>query len=193
MNEVIQAIKSRRSVRKFRPDQISEAELAEIIEAGCYAPTACNEQPWHFSIVQDEEFLRRISELAAEGMKKSSVSWQQNMGANPEFRVTYGAPTLIVVSGRSDATAPRADCAAATQNMLLAAKSLGIGSVWLGLVRYLFASAPDVALLELPVGYEPLYAAAFGYPSEQSLGTGPKRNLDCVSRIGGAPLAGAPR
>ena len=66
------------------------------------------------------------------------ILWVQKMGSNPNFQVTYNAPTLIIVSGRKDAMAWSADCAAAIQNMLIVAESLNIGSVWLGLVRFFF-------------------------------------------------------
>lgn len=183
MNEVISAIKARRSVRSYRGEQIAQETLEGILEAGMYAPTACNEQPWHFTVIQSAEALRRVDEFTNKAMAISDVPWHREMSARPSFSVTYGAPTLIVVSGRKDATAPRVDCAAAAENMMIAAASLGVGSVWLGLMRFAFADAAELSALALPPGYEPYYGIAFGYPASGSRAAAPKRNRDVVTWI----------
>lgn len=183
MNEVLKAIKSRRSVRKYKEEQISQESLDSIIEAGVYAPTAHNEQPWHFTIIQNKEMLQHINEKAKELMAKSDVEWIQKMGANPNFKVTYNAPTLIIVSGRKDAMAWSADCAAAIQNMLIAAESLDIGSVWLGLLRFFFQQEEEVAKLGIPEGYEPYYGVALGFKTRDKEQLAPKRNFDVVNYI----------
>lgn len=183
MNEVLETIKNRRSIRKYKPEQIKDDELKMILEAGMYAPTAHNEQPWHFTVVQNSDVLRHINTVVQADMAKSDVEWIRNMGSNPAFSVTYQAPTLIVVSGRADALAMQADCAASIENMLIAAESLGIGSVWLGLTRYLFARGDEVAKLGLPVGYKPYYSVALGYAAIERRPIAPKRNKDVVNYI----------
>lgn len=183
MNEVLKAIKSRRSVRQYKEEQISQESLDLIIEAGVYAPTAHNEQPWHFTVIQNEEMLKHINEKVKELMVKSEVEWIQKMGSNPNFQVTYNAPTLIIVSGRKDGMAWSADCAAAIQNMLIAAESLDIGSVWLGLVRLLFQQEEEINKLGIPEGYEPYYGVAFGYKAREGEQVAPKRNMDVVNYI----------
>lgn len=183
MNEVLKAIKSRRSVRKYRQEQISEESLNSIIEAGIYAPTAHNEQPWHFTIIQNQEMLQHINEKVKELMAKSNVEWIQKMSSNPNFQMTYNAPTLIIVSGRKNAMAWEADCAAAIQNMLIAAESLNIGSVWLGLVRFLFEQGGEVSKLGIPEGYQPYYGVALGFKAREKEQIAPKRNLDVVNYI----------
>lgn len=182
MNEVLKTIKSRRSVRKYKPEQISQESLAIILEAGVYAPSAHNEQPWHFTVIQKKELLDRINNLTRESMQKSEIEWVKRMSAKPEFKVTYDAPTLIIVSGRKEAMAYPADCAAAIQNMLLAAESLNIGSVWLGLVRYYFALSEEVKSLNIPDGYEPYYGVVFGYKAVENQ-QAPKRNKEVVNYI----------
>lgn len=183
MNEVLKAIKSRRSIRKYSPDQIRDESLELILEAGIYAPTACNEQPWHFTVIQNAGTLRHINDKVSELMAMSEEDWVRNMGMNPSFQVTYDAPTLIIVSGRKDATAMEADCAAAIQNMLIAAESLDIGSVWLGLVRSLFNDKEEMDKLSIPEGYEPYYGVAFGYKAESKSPAAPKRNMNVVNYI----------
>ncbi|MTK05996.1 MAG: nitroreductase family protein [Hungatella sp.] len=183
MNEVLKAIKSRRSVRAYRQEQIKQEELEAIIEAGIYAPSANNQQPWHFTVIQNSDILRYINEKSKEQMAKSEIDGIRNMGANPILDITYQAPTLVIVSGKRDSITWRADCAAAIQNMLLAAESLNIGSVWLGLVNFLFKWEGEAAKLGIPEGYEPYYGVAFGYKAKESQQNAPKRDYDVVNYI----------
>jgi nitroreductase len=183
MNEVLRAIKSRRSVRKYSQEQISRESLEAVIEAGIYAPTAHNEQPWHFTVIQNQELLRHINDTVREGMLKSQDDWTQRMAADPGFKVTYDAPTLVIVSGKTDGMAWRVDCAAAIQNMLIAAESMNIGSVWLGLMRFFFQKEDEVRKLGIPEGYQPYYGVALGYKAEEKAQPAPKRNRDVVNYI----------
>ncbi len=183
MNEVLDVIKRRRSIRKFEARQVAEADLAAIIEAGIYAPTANNEQPWHFTVIQNTEFLREINEIVRSTMASSDTEWVRKMGENPVFQVTYGSPTLIVVSGRIDGVSWKVDCSAAIENMLLAAQSLGLGTVWLGLMRHYFAQADAAKRLGIPAGYEPFYGVSLGYSAVTGNPAGPARKTDVVNFI----------
>lgn len=183
MNEVLKVIKSRRSVRNYKQDQINKENLDLIIEAGIYAPTAHNDQPWHFTVIQNEELLKNINEKSKKLMAKSDIEWIKQMGLNPKFQVTYNAPTLIVVSGREDAMAWVTDCSAAIQNMLIAAESLNIGSVWLGLLKFFFEQEDEIKKLGIPEGYKPFYGVALGYNANEKKQAAPKRNMDVVNYI----------
>lgn len=183
MRDVLEVIKSRRSVRKYEPEQISQDKLGKIIEAGTYAPSAHNQQPWYFTVIQNQELLSRINTYVRGQMAESDNEWIRRMGLKPDFRVTYDAPTLIIVSARQDAMAWRVDCAAAIQNMLIAAESLGVGSVWLGLMRFYFENNEETAKLNIPEGYKPYYGVSFGYKEAGWVQTPPKRNLNIVSYI----------
>lgn len=182
MNEVLSAILNRRSIRAYESRQIDESALEAILEAGLYAPTAHNQQPWHFTVVQNRELLDLINRETSAEMAKSDNEWVRKTGADPNFQVTYNAPTVIFVSGRKDAIAYPVDCSAAMQNMLLAAHSLGIGSVWLGLLRFWLVKPEAAELLRIPEGYEPFYGAAFGYPAGK-LPPAPEREKNVISRI----------
>ncbi|WP_347460467.1 nitroreductase family protein [Clostridium sp. DMHC 10] len=63
MNEIIKAILSRRSIRKFKSEQISDDELNSILEAGKFAPSAMNQQSWHFTVIQNKEIIAKVNEL----------------------------------------------------------------------------------------------------------------------------------
>jgi len=183
MNEVLKVLKSRRSVRSYKQEQISQESMDLIIESGIYAPSANNQQPWHFTVIQNKDMLQFINEKAKEVMVKSGSEFLQKAGANPDFQLTYNAPTLIIVSGKRDAPYWSTDCAIAIQNMVIAAESIGIGSVWLGMLRYFFQQEDAVKRLGLPEGFEPFYGVAFGFNSNEVEQTAPKRNMDVVDYI----------
>lgn len=183
MNEVLKAIKSRRSVRKYSDRQIDKETLGLIIEAGIFAPSAHNDQPWHFTVIQNRALIDSISRRTKEILSKSDVQWMREFGKNPNIHLSYHAPVLIVVSGRKNAVAPETDCNAAIENMLIAAESLGVGSVWLGLIRAFFTDKDEAAKLQIPEGYEPYYGVAMGYSANEKPLPAPRRNPDVVTYI----------
>ncbi|MGD9642599.1 MAG: nitroreductase family protein [Elusimicrobiales bacterium] len=183
MNKVLETIKSRRSIRRYLPEPLKQAELDAILEAGLYAPSAHNDQPWHFTVIRDRALLDRISLLSKELMLKSEVDWMRVMGANESFHVFHNAPAVVVVAMRKNALSPLVDCSAAIENMLLAAESLDIGSCWIGLARFWFSIKEEVTRLNLPEGYEPCYAVTFGYKGHRPAKALPRRT-DAVAYIG---------
>lgn len=183
MNEVLKTIKNRRSIRGFKPEQIKQEELDQIIESGIYAPSGHNTQPWHFTVIQNRDVINHINKVSKELMATTEIDWIKNLGLNVDYDITYKAPTLIIVSGRKDAPTWRSDCDAAIQNMLLAAESLNIGSVWLGFATFCFQKEGEAEKISVPKGYEPLYGVAFGYKLRDNQLTAPKRNYDVVNYI----------
>ncbi len=174
-NNVLDVIKSRRSIRKYLPEPLKQKELDAILEAGLYAPSAHNDQSWHFTVVRDPELLERMSALSKERMAKDSTDWVREMGSNPKFHLFYRAPAVVVVSMRKDAISPLVDCSAAIENMLIAAESLDIGSCWIGLARYYFSIKEELPRLGIPEGYEPCYAVALGYKGQRPSRALPRR------------------
>lgn len=161
-NQVLETIKSRRSIRKYLPDPLTQEELGAILEAASYAPSAHNDQSWHFTVIRDKALIDRISAKSKELMAAQQTDWVREMGRNELFHVFYHAPVVVVVSMRKDALSPLVDCCAAIENLLLAAESLDIGSCWIGLARYWFSLKEELAALKLPPGYEPCYAVTLG-------------------------------
>lgn len=183
MNDVIKTIRERRSVRAYdTAQQISDGDLSLILEAGTYAPTAHNEQPWYFTVVQNKELLEKINLKANAVMAKSDNEWLRGLGTNPDFRATYSAPTVVFISGRDGAMAAQTDCALAIMNMMNAAWSLGIGSVFVGLLWPYISSADAPAELQIPKGFKLFHAIAFGYPAGPKL-PAPPRKTDVVTYI----------
>ena len=170
MNETIRTILRRRSVRAYRPDQIERVSLDLILDAGAYAPSAMNQQPWHFTVVQDRELLQRLETSCRTVFLESPVEALRKVAERDDFRVFYNAPTLIIVTGDSEALAPLYDCTLAMQNMMLAAASLEIGSCWMHSVMMFHETQKGKALFRemgivFPERHEPYAAAVFGYGS----------------------------
>jgi nitroreductase len=165
MNETLQTIHKRRSIRSYKPDPIPREDLETIVGAGKAAASGMNRQPYHITVVQKPEALNELEELArAEALKGPMAE----MAKRPDFKPTYGAPAMILVS--ADPSLPTAifDAAMVMGNMFLAARSLGIGSCWLFMFGVM-ADSPDAkkvyAKLGVPEGYKVIAGAAFGYPS----------------------------
>lgn len=178
MNEVIQNILNRRSTRVYAEDQIKKEDLELILNSGLFAPSACNSQPWHFTVVQDENLIKTLSDESKKELLTCGDDYFKKMGENEKYNIFYNAPTIIVISGEKGALVPQTDCAAATQNMMLAAESLNIGSCWIGRVTYLFESerAPEyIQALKIPQGYQPYYAITLGYKKFPNPSPQPRR------------------
>ncbi len=123
MNEVLQNILTRRSIRKFKKEQIKDDELNFILEAGIYAPSGMNKQSWQFTVIQNKEKIELLAKVVRESLGRDE-------GYN-----FYAPPTLIMLSNEKDNTNGLADCSCALQNIFLMANSLGIGSCWINQLK----------------------------------------------------------
>jgi len=183
MNPVIKNILARRSVRTFNAEKkIAKKDLNLILKAGLYAPSGCNAQPWHFTVIENKAVRAQINEETKKELLSNKNPLFVRMGKNKNFEVFYNAPAVVIVSFTEEkASSPYIDIAAASQNMLLAAKSLGIASCWIGVVTFMFLSregAKYTKILNLPEGYKPLYALVFGYPKQ-------KKSVSALARKSG--------
>ena len=150
--DAIHAIHTRRSTRKFKSTPVEERAVEEILAAAMMAPSAGNEQPWHFIIVKNPATLKALSQdhLYAACVEK--------------------APLAILVCG--DLTADRyqgfwvQDCAAATLNALTAAHALGLASAWIGIYPRPQRLADMRSVLALPEHIRPFALLPVGYPDE---------------------------
>lgn len=184
-NETLKVIKQRRSVRSFREERIKDKELQVIVEAGLYAPNAGN-QAWHFTVVQNKDLLERLNSAAKEVARQMDFGNFKALGSDDNFHCLYNAPALIIVSGDGRIPIPLdADCAAATQNMLLAAESLGLGTCWIYFVMLAFQSPQGEDFrkeLKIPDGYKPYNAAVVGYKRDEVVGA-PERKPGLITYI----------
>ena len=183
MNEIINNILTRRSIRKFKAEQIKDEELQLILKAGQYAPSGMNAQSWHFTVVQNPTMLNKINETAIKILAQSKDSFLHERGNRKNYNFFHSAPTLIIVSGDPQVLTPKENCALALGNMFLAAHSLNIGSCWI----YFIGAAlnNDHSLLKelaVPDGYQIFGSGAFGYPAE-NLPSPAKRKENAINIV----------
>lgn len=178
MNETLKSIFDRRSIRQYKQEQIREEELQTILEAGKFAPSAMNQQSWHFTVVQNKAMLEKINALCKIAFLKSGNKRFEERAQAENFSPFHNAPTFIIVSGDGNAIAPQNDGSLALGNMFLAAYSLGIGSCWIHAMNYLFSTEEGKTLkkeLGIPEGYVSVGAGAFGYPAAQPPAPAPRK------------------
>jgi nitroreductase len=178
MNETINNIMSRRSTRKYKEEQIKDEELNVILDAGRFAPSAMNQQSWHFTAVQNKEVLQKIVEAARTAFLNSGNENFVARAKAENFNPFYNAPTLILVFGDEKAIAPQNDGSLALENMFLAAQSIGIGSCWIHSVNFLFNTEVGKALKEelgIPEGYAPIGSGIFGYSAVEASAPAPRK------------------
>ena len=153
---LFETIAERTSIRKFDPAKpVSDADIEKLLKAGMCAPSAMDRRPWEFIVVRDK------AKLAALGSRL------------PYSRCGNGAQAAIVVCGNLDNGLPGRgreywihDCSAATMNILLASKGLGLGAVWTGVYPGEDRVAVVREVLSIPEGYAPLNVIPLGYPAE---------------------------
>lgn len=185
INETIAVIRQRRSIRQYQVRQISDNELNTILEAALFAPTAMNQQKWHFSVVQNKSVLAKMDRIARENKLNSNISFLVKSAQSDDYHTYYRAPTVVIISGEQEAQFVQMDCAAAAQNIALAAQSLGIGSCIMTSAGFLFASAKGQAMkneLGIPEAYEHICSVVLGYKGTDKTPT-PPRNREVFSYI----------
>ena len=181
MNETLTVIYNRRSTRLFRDEQIKKEDLDAIVAAGLCAPSANNSQNWHFTVIQNKTMIAKVNAWVVDEISQSGTANLQEAIGKGATNIFRNAPTVIVVSSDKKDSFGVINCAAATENMLLAAESLGIGSCWIGMVAILaFSSSASfyARQLEAPEGYVPHIGITLGYKlPDVSLSPSRKGNL----------------
>lgn len=158
---VIETIMTRRSVRDYKDEAVDREQMAKVIECGIYAPSAMNQQPWAVRVVDDKAFLDGVTEIAV----KQNPKLKEQANFCNFFR---NAPTVAFIACPKESYSGEYDCGLLSENMMLSAWSMGIGSCCLGSVVPVMNSEeakPYLERLNLPEEYKLLVAIAFGYPA----------------------------
>ena len=169
--EVLNNILSRRSIRNYTDQQVSEADLHTILKAGINAPSGMNYQTWHFTAIQNAEKLAELNKYIKGAFAKSDDKHLQERGHSETYCCYYHAPTLIIVSNDPSQWWAPMDCACAMQNMFLMATALGIGSCW---INQLGTTCDDVEVrafitsLGVPINHKVYGCVALGYTPENA-------------------------
>lgn len=192
-NPVLEAIHSRRSVRKFLDRPVEEEKLLAVLRAGQYAPSGGNNQSCHFTVIENPEVLEALKNLATEEFRKMeikpdtypSIVHSINASKKGKYDFIFHAPVYVIVSNRREYGNAMADSACALENMMLAAHSLGLGSCWINQLRWLSDNPAVIAYTkELGIGEEEIICGglALGYP-EVLPGTPLPRTGNQITRI----------
>jgi len=150
----LEIIRTRRSYRSYKPEQITDEQLNAVLEAGTYAPTSRGLQSPFIVAVQNDELKARLAKMNAEIM---------GVTTNPY----YDAPTYVLVFVPADAPNGIHDASLVLENMMLAAHAQGLGSCWIHREREMFATEEGKELMKqwsLPEGLVGIGALALGYP-----------------------------
>ena len=148
---LLKEIEQRRSIRKFLDVPVTDDQVRELLQAAMLAPSAKNGQPWQFVIVRSPE---KMAQLKAKHPYASSLNT---------------APVCICVCGVIDPAMPdyyTQDCAACTQNILLQAQSMGLGTCWMGVAPRRERMEAVAETLRIPDGIAPFCLIAVGVPAE---------------------------
>lgn len=163
-NETMKSILARRSYKVFDSKQIDDEAIDTIIQAGLYAPTGMNRQPWHFTVIRSEEAMAKFAAARRSLPMPPGISADAIKAMPDPMR---NAPVMIIVSAKDGGTSQE-DAVLAMGNMFIAAASLGIMSGWdHATVKNLFDLNPELKSELVPEGYTVYAASFFGYPGPE--------------------------
>jgi nitroreductase len=153
--DTLEALISRRSIRRYSNQKIDKELIIELIKYGEYAPSACNKQPWYFVIIDDKNILENITSF------------------HPNAKMLKNANYAIVVCGDENKAHDKGywpvDCSAATENILLAAHAKGLGACWVGIYPRQERIDNMKKLINLPEQIHAFSVIALGYPDEKTV------------------------
>jgi nitroreductase len=162
MRQTIEDLKTRRSIRKFKDERISDEDLNTILEAGTYAPTGRGLQSPKIVVIQDGETIKEFSD------------WNRSyfpVDVPEDMDPLYGAKTLLIVLADSEIPTYVEDGASVLAVLVNAAHAVGVGSCWIHRAREEFSSEKGKALLEewgIPKRYEGIGHVVLGYPDMEA-------------------------
>ncbi|TQD25433.1 nitroreductase family protein [Methanolobus vulcani] len=173
-NAVIENIKSRRSVREYTDEDVSDEDIKTIIDAGIHAPSGFDSQPWFFVVVKNREMMKRMSDhckprllaMLDEATNDAAMEFKKEL-ADEEFHIFYDAPVLIIVLGNNASVTADIDCSLCAENMMLAAHSMDIGSCWIGTGCFIQDNPELLEELGITPDYRVIAPIIFGYPAKE--------------------------
>lgn len=177
-NQVIETIMARRSIRKYKPQQIEPEKVQQIIKCGIFAPNGRNKESWEVRVVDNPKLIAEIDSLY------NKYTQEVTKIKAAMHHATYGAPMIVFIAYDTTYDVSPVDCGLLGGNMLLAAQSIGIGSCCLGGIAR-FMNSPEATdllkRLQLPDTHKLLYAIVFGYSDESP--TPKERDMNKVKFI----------
>jgi nitroreductase len=170
MNEIINCLVTRRSVREFKPDPIGYDDLIQILETAIFAPSGMNLQSWHFSAVTNEALIRALAAAIGKELRRENYDF-------------YRPAALIIPSNDPLNPLGRDDNACAIENIMIAAHSLGVGSVWINQLQGI-SFVPEIRAIltemSVPVGHEVYGMVALGYAAQSDIPVPERKGQYCI-------------
>lgn len=175
-NDILRLIKSRRSVRQYKEEEIPAETMTKLKEMLPYIPTGCNSHALHFSIVETKSAMdiirKRVNELLVKTLSYKAIaplldkfSKYKDALVNGEDVIFRNAPHMVVVSSPVTAPCATVDPIIALSYFELYAQHLGVGTCWCGFAEVCLKFFPEICeMLEIPSGYKPVYVMLFGIP-----------------------------
>ena len=159
VNATVENIMTRRSIRKYKDGPVARETMQTIMECGINAPNGQNKQSWEIRIVDNPEVMSEIIDLMAEGNPDADKGMIKGCFRN--------APTMVFIANDPSYDCSQIDCGILSENIMLSAWSLGVGSVCLGSpVRFLNKAPEAIKKLGFSDGYTPVICIGLGYPDE---------------------------
>lgn len=187
--QVLEVIRNRKSIRRYRPDPVPRHKIGLLIEAARWAPSGENAQPWRFVIIEDKEKIRAVGKIAGmadrrqfsaefaageteerfkqikDPRKRQKIMEKLTGGHVSSF--LENAPLVIIVCGRKDVWDLPYDCSAAIENLLIMATAAGLGTCWVeSPVMDVRDEEKIKRMLQIPKSFKVLTAISVGYPDE---------------------------
>lgn len=168
--DIREAIYGRRSVREYTARPIDEPTVRQLIDAAQQAPSAMNQQPWRFTVIENAAVLDEVSRNAKAHMLATMpdgphAAQFRSQLADDSYHIFYGAPLLIVISANAQAPWILEDCAMAAQNLMLAAYGAGLGSCWIGFAQGYLNTPSGKQLAAIPAEWVPVAPIIVGAPT----------------------------
>ncbi|MFO8132346.1 MAG: nitroreductase [Thermoplasmatota archaeon] len=179
--DVLEAIRTRRSIRRYTDEPVSREQIEEVIQAGRFAPSAENRQPWRFIVVTDREVIAWLSGKIREAIRRLlryrgiARLWMKELRDTRVLKLLYGvayaeqdliffdAPVVVFIVTR-DVRFNDESCACCAQNMMLAAHAMGLGSCWIGFASALGLKKAVLRDIGMPDGHHIAATLTIGHP-----------------------------
>jgi len=171
--DITAAISGRRSTREYTKQTLDEQTILRLIRAATLAPSAVNQQPWTFTVVQNQDVLDRVSRdakahmlatMSADLAGGARAEHFRSLLSDPAFHIFYHAPALILISGNAPGSWITEDCALAAENLMLTAHALGLGTCWIGFAQNYLNTLAGKQHLGLPESWVPVAPLIVGFP-----------------------------
>lgn len=170
--QLMEVIHKRRATRLYRDQAVSENTVRLLLDAAIHAPSAVNQQPWAFVVIQDKKLMKDLSDRSKTLLLKLLVPGtplyeHRGMLEDPEFNVFYNSGTLILICANHQDSGAAEDCCLAAENLMLAAVDLGLSTCPIGFARPLLNEPAVKQDLNIPGEYVVVFPVIVGYSASE--------------------------